>query len=420
MRNDKQRQTSGNADTHSSARIDRRAVLKGLGATGTVAVAGCSNPLGQGTSETLKIGFVVPTSGAFASAGETMTQALEMATSRVEGQVAALPVETYVRDSGTEAGTAVPEANELIQSENIDILIGGFSSSVILALQDVAKREELLYFPVGGGATSITGEKCNRYTFAAHSNGYQFAGAPVAAYENDLFESMYVLAADYSAGRATTNAVEQLLRDERGTDVRGTSTFPIGNEDFSSQISDARESNADVCYFISAASDSIRFLQQARGAGLHNEMDLFFVFAGNLLANAVGSQALDGVYAGTHFYWEAEGSNEFSTAFREEYGRLPDWFTAPAFDASMEALTAVDTVGSASPDDLIPHLEGREFNWTRPATWRACDHRAVQPFYLLEGKAPGEKESESDYYNVIDSMDGEQIMRSCGQTNCRM
>ncbi|WP_336133654.1 ABC transporter substrate-binding protein [Natronomonas amylolytica] len=403
-----------------ATRIDRRTVLKGLGASGAVSLAGCTNPLGQGSNEALKIGFVVPTSGPFASAGETMTQSLEMATSRVEEQVAGRPVETFVRDSGTEAGTAVPKTNELIQSEDIDILIGGFSSSVILALQDVAKREELLYLPVGGGATSITGEKCNKYTFAAHSNGYQFAGAPVAAYENGLFDSLYVLAGDYSAGRATTNAVEQLLRDERDADVRGTSTFPLGNQDFSSQISDARESNADVCYFISAASDSIRFLQQARGAGLHNEMDLFFVFAGNLLANAVGSEALDGVYAGTHFYWEAEGSKEFSTAFREEYGQLPDWFTAPAFDASMEALTAVDTVGSASPDDLIQHLEGREFNWTRPATWRACDHRAIQPFYLLEGKSPSEKESESDYYNVLDSMGGEQIMRSCQDNNCDM
>jgi branched-chain amino acid transport system substrate-binding protein len=346
-----------------------------------------------------------------------MRNALELAINRFDSEIGGTEIETFVRDSATDPGTAVPAANELITEQNIDILIGGFSSAVILALQDIVKREELLYMANGGGAVSITGEECNKYTFAAHSGGHQFAGAPTAAYDEGMFNSIFVLAGDYAAGRETADAVELLIGEERDGEVSGPEFFPLGNDDFSSQISAARQSGADVCYVISAGFDIITFFNQAVSAGLDEEMDLFFVFTGIDFAKAVDAEERGGILGGSHYYWETEEGQEFGEEYRDEFDSVPDWFTAPAFDSCMEALSAIDREGTTVPDDLIPSLEGREFNWSRPCRWRACDHRAIQPFYLLEAKDTADVKG-SSFYDVIGSLGGEEIMRACGETGC--
>lgn len=45
-------------------------------------------------------------------------------------------------------------------------------------------------------------------------------------------------------------------------------------------------------------------------------------------------------------------------------------------------------------------------------------HRAIQPYYLLEGNPSGADSGE--YWSIIGETGGEQIMRSCDQTGCSL
>ncbi|TSD09145.1 hypothetical protein DP107_16980 [Haloglomus irregulare] len=389
----------------------------GDGGDGTDGGDGSSGGDG-GSSDPLLIGGLFPTSGPYASAGQGMRQAFELAVGRFEDGVGGREIETIVRDTATAPDTAVNEATSLINEEGIDLIVGGFSSSVCLVLQDLAGREEIPYFAGGGSTLKANGESCNAHSYYAYASGWQFSGAGVTAYERDILDSLFFIQADYAGGEGVYEGVTSVMESETDADMMGRVLAPLGADDYSTQISKARDSGADAVWAATVGADSIKLVKQAVSAGLTDEMEILVGVVGNSVGEALSDEELGSIYGGANFYWTAEGSGDFSDEFRNDVGNPPEWWAASAFDATMEALTAVDeNDGSVANADIRPYIEEREFSWSRPDTsWRSCDHRAVQPYYLLEGNPSGSDSGE--YWSIIDDTGGEAIMRSCENTGC--
>ncbi|WP_276258905.1 ABC transporter substrate-binding protein [Haloglomus litoreum] len=376
---------------------------------------------GGGSSDPLVIGGLFPTSGPYASAGQGMRAAFELAVNtRFDSSVAGREVETIVRDTATAPETAVNEATSLINEENIDMMVGGFSSSVCLALQDIAGREGVPYFAGGGATLQANGKNCNRESYFAYASGWQYSGAGVTAYEQGILDSLFFIQADYAGGEGVYRGVTSVMESETDAQMMGRALAPLGADDYSSQISKARDSGADAVWAATVGADSIKLVKQAVSAGLTEDMEILVGSVGNSVGAALSDEELGAIHGGASFYWTAEGSGEFSDEFSSETGGPPEWWSSATFDATMEALTAVEnTEGSTSIEDLNSALDGREFSWTRPGTaWRACDHRAIQPYYLLKGNPSGSDSGE--YWSIIGETGGEQIMRSCEKTGCSL
>lgn len=408
--------------TLSNYRPSRRTILKSGVAMSSIGLAGClGGDGGGGGGETLKIGALFPTSGPYAETGGGQEAALEYSVEQFDGSVADLEIETSIRDSGTDPGTATQRSNEFIQEEDIDILVGGFSSSVCLAMQEVAGREEIPYFSGGGSTLKANGENCNKYSFFSMASGWQYSGAGVAAHEEGITDSLFFVQADYEGGEGVYDGVTAVLEDETEVDLMGRELVPLGADDYSSAISAARDSGADTVWAATVGADTIRFVEQAVSADLDQEMTILIGVVGNSVAEALGSETTGNIYGGANFYWTAEGSREFSDDYINSVGSPPEWWSAVTVDASMEALTAVDEVGSANPDEMINFLEGRSFEWTRTGTqWRECDHRAIQPYHFLGGLTEEERSEEGEYWEIIGRTGGETIMRSCDATGCSL
>jgi branched-chain amino acid transport system substrate-binding protein len=432
-------------DTHKSddgtdgqttgSRVNRRWFLGSTAAAATIGLAGCTNTedggdgggdggsdAGDGgSSDPLVIGGLFPTSGPYASAGQGMRAAFELAVEERFGSSAGgREVETIVRDTATAPETAVNEATSLINQEGIDLMVGGFSSSVCLALQDIAKREDVPYFAGGGSTLQANGENCNRQSYFSFASGWQFSGAGVTAYEQGLLDSLFFIQADYAGGEGVYRGVTSVMESETDAEMKGRALAQVGADDYSSQISKARESGANAVWAATVGADSIKLVKQAVSAGLTDDMEMLVGTVGNSVGAALTDEELGAIHGGASFYWTANGSSEFSDEFRNKAGSPPEWWASVTFDATMEALTAIEnTNGSTSVDDLTSFLDDREFSWSRPDTeWRACDHRAIQPYYLLEGNPSGSDSGE--YWSIIGETGGEQIMRSCENTGCSL
>jgi ABC-type branched-subunit amino acid transport system substrate-binding protein len=437
-------------DGETDSRVNRRWVLGSAATAATIGLAGCTNTDDGGdgggdggdggggggdggdggdgggdggSSDPLVIGGLFPTSGPYASSGQGMRAAFELAVNgRFGGSVAGREIDTIVRDTATAPETAVNEATALINQENIDLMVGGFSSSVCLALQDIAGREGVPYFAGGGSTLQANGENCNRQSYYAYSSGWQYSGAGVTAYEQDILDSLFFIQADYAGGEGVYRGVTSVMESETDAEMMGRALAPLGADDYSSQISQARDSGADAVWAATVGADSItiKLIKQAVSAGLTDDMEILVGSVGNSVGAALTAEELGAIHGGASFYWTAEGSTEFSDEFSSETGSPPEWWASGTFDATMEALTAVEnTDGSTGVDDLQGVVEGREFSWSRPDTsWRSCDHRAIQPYYLLEGNPSGADSGE--YWSIIGETGGEQIMRSCDQTGCSL
>jgi branched-chain amino acid transport system substrate-binding protein len=374
-----------------------------------------------GTPEPLVIGGLFPTSGPYASAGQGMRAAFELGVeTRFGGSVAGREIETIVRDTATAPETAVNEATSLINEENIDLMVGGFSSSVCLALQDIAGREGVPYFSGGGSTLQVNGENCNRHSYFSFASGWQFSGAAVTAYEQDILDSLFFIQADYAGGEGVYRGVTSVMESETNAEMMGRALAPLGADDYSSQISKARDSGADAVWAATVGADSIKLVKQAVSAGLTDDMEIIVGVVGNSVGAALSDEELGAIHGGASFYWTAEGAGEFSQEYQSQAESPPEWWASATFDSTMEALTAVEnTDGSTDIGDLESFLNGREFSWSRPGTqWRGCDHRAIQPYYLLEGNPSGSDSGE--YWSIIGETGGEQIMRSCQNTGCSL
>ena len=393
-----------------TTRMSRRQVLQSSAAATVAGLAGC---LGEDDDDTVRIGAAIPLTGALAF-GEEIENGLEMAVDEYDGDA---DVELLVRDTETDPGVATPVTNELIQEENADFIIGGVSSASALAMQEVIDREEVPFIGLSS-SNALTGESCSPYGFTHHASSTQFSGAPVEAYEQGLYESMFFLPADFEGGLTAMDAVSERIVD-RGAENAGESSFPLGNDDYSAQVSSARASDADMCYFISSDQDAIRFLSQARSAGLHEDMDIMFSFIDIEIAASVGED-IEGVYGGTSFYWNMDEGEEFTESYRDRFDEVPPWWAATGYDAGKEFLWALEAEGSTNADGIVDRLRGNEFNWSRPCQWRECDHRSIKNMYLVEGKPADERENEDDYYDVLGSTGDEEIMRTCAETGCEM
>jgi branched-chain amino acid transport system substrate-binding protein len=197
---------------------------------------------------------------------------------------------------------------------------------------------------------------------------------------------------------------------------------PLGNDDYSSQISKARESGADAVWPAMVGADTITFLKQAESAGLTDEMTVLVGVTGNSVAAALSDETLSKIYGGAPFYWTVDGADEFSTNFIDDQGTPPEWWSAVSFEGAMEALTAIENSdGSSSSDDVIAEVGGRSFSWTRSGMeWRDCDNRAVQPYHLMKGVPSSERDKENAPWEVVGETSGERIMRSCDATGCSL
>ena len=395
--------------------LRRRTFLASTTAATMASVAGC---LGSEDDETIRVGLPVPTSGPPAVYGEGTIDAVEFAIeTQFDGEIAGREVETLVRDTGGDPGQAVPAADELITEEGADALLGGYVSAACLAMMDVAEREQT---PFIAQATSveITGGNCNRYTFQHSPNSRQNAASVLAAYEEGVFETLHIHHADLAGERDMADATEAVL-EEAGGEVVERTEFPPDSEDFSTGISQARDSGADAIFVITHPGGVLAFLPQAIEAGLKEEMEFLFPMVSLQVAEGAGAEAIADVYGSNFFYWRDEDVREFSDQYRDEVGHPPRWWEAGSYEGAMELLSAIDREdGSTDPDAIISQLEGREFDWLTPATWRECDHLTIKDMYLLRGNGPDERAEEDDAFEIAGTMSADVATLPCDEKAC--
>jgi branched-chain amino acid transport system substrate-binding protein len=412
--NDYQRGDSG------SNKLNRRQFIASSAATaGLVSAAGCLTDSGGG-SGSITFGLAVPTSGPPSVYGNQTANAVEYAIqSEFDGEIEGKEVETVVRDTEGDPGVAVPVANELVQDENADVLLGGYVSAACLAMMDVAKREEVPFIPQAT-STKITGENCNKYTFHHSPNSRQNAASVVAAYNNDVFDTLHIHHADLEGERRMADATETAL-ESTDAEVVGRTTFPEGNQDFSAGISSIRDSGADAVFMIYNLGGVIAFLTQAIQSGLKEEMEFIFPMVSPQLAEATSEEAAQGVYGTNFFYWRQDSASEFSDQYQESQDHRPRWWEAGSYEGALELLSAIQREGgSTDADAIVSQLEGRDFNWIREASWRACDHLSMKEMVLLRGKAPDEKEEAGDYFEVVGTQSAESASLPCSEKPCSL
>jgi len=85
---------------------------------------------GGGAGKRIKIGLVIPQAGGYAPLGVDMKRGWELFLERHGGKLGPYEVDTIVADEGESPQTGVPAMQKLVQSDQVDVIVGVVSSAV--------------------------------------------------------------------------------------------------------------------------------------------------------------------------------------------------------------------------------------------------------------------------------------------------
>ena len=150
-----------------SATKGRRRALKAIAATGAASLAGALGThrvFAQGNAP-IRIGVVLPLSGAYAAQGTAGARGIQLLAEQTNarGGLLGRQVEVLVEDSQLKPQTAVVKATKLIKQDGCQFLMGEISGASTLALLEVADREKTVMVTPYSSPEAVTGARGTRY-----------------------------------------------------------------------------------------------------------------------------------------------------------------------------------------------------------------------------------------------------------------
>lgn len=413
---------SSSASKNTVNRTSRRNVLKAAGAGGLVGVSslsGCAQLLGGGGSGTVKLGTAFPYTGPYSEEANTQKEGVELAVKEINenGGLLGQDVEIIDRDTELSGDVSARRIQDLIDNEEIDLLCANLSGGISLQTNSQAADHGIPYM---AGCQTIpdfhTKESLYECSFTPYALTVQSQRANARFIYENLGESMYGLYADYAWGQDSW-AHQSAGFEGLGGTIEGSVTHPLGGSDFSSQMSQIQDSDADVLFIHNLGADQATAINQAREFGLHEDKEIFIGVTTTTVARRAGLDQWENIYAGIQYSPDADnsGTNAFSQKMQDEYGNPGDSYSAVCYSAVKEFERAVNNAESLSPTDIASAIENNPtFQHTKTEEeWRACDNQAIQDWYIVQGKPPAEQENEWDIFSVEGAVGGSQLLAAC-------
>jgi branched-chain amino acid transport system substrate-binding protein len=357
-------------------------------------VAGASSSRGS----VVKIGFIAPLSGPFASAGEDMRRGFRFYLDRHEGRFGGRKVTVVEVDEGAGPETGVPAARRLLTRDRVVAAAGIVNSAVALGAHQSFVDARVPLNIATAGANALTGAKGSEYiwrtSFANADKNY--AMGTWLARQAPIPGGVFLLAPEYVAGHEQLGGFKAAFTAGGGK-IAGEQYSPFGiTQDFQPYLAQVRASGAGAIYAFYAGQDAIGFVRQYRDFGLAGRIPLYgpgFLTEGPTL-EAQGTAA-DGIKTVLHYSSELDTptNKDFVEAYEAVYRASPTAFSVQAYDAGAvldRALAQID--GAVTGAALVAALpKVGEIDSPR-GTWRFSPHRnPEQRMYLREARREGDR-----------------------------
>ena len=383
-------------------------MLKSIRSLAAVALALASS--GSWAAEARKplvIGATLPLTGAETKAGVAFKEGYELAIEEanraggIEVGSARLPVVLKLVDDQSSSELAIRLAQRLIDVDKVQLLLGTYGSSLVLAQSAVAEEAHVPYVNGGGAAAEIY-RRTPRYVFGL------LAPVDLLAYSE-----MRWIEVQQTDGRVPTPLRIAVLWENtpHGKDFRAgvlefatktarrkTSYQVVFDESFELNYPDPKK----IMARIKAAKADV-FLADAHlpdYIALHKEYVAQKLCHGVVSYGARGSekQAAEALgrdnvsYILSAVWWNAaaDPGKRFSETFKAKYQRSPEWYHALAYETARALFTAVHKAGSVERENVREALGKLEMESILPGgrLWFQ-EHQAHYPFVVQQNQPDG-------------------------------
>jgi len=327
--------------------IRRRTVLQGM-LTTTAAVAMPAVARAQGAP--FKIGLMTVKTGPLAQGGIQMEQGIATFLKEKNGAFGSRKVELLVADTGGNPAGAKTKAQELLERDKVDVILGPLAAFELLAITDYVREHQRPMLSLAA-AEDVTQRKVNPWVIrpAASSGQCSHVMADYAAKEMGL-KRMATISEDFAFGHEQCAAFQRVFEDTGGKIVKKLWP-PLVTPDYTPYI--AQIGDVDGVFNGFAGSNPVKFMRSYADLGLKAKIPLTagWTALDDALLKSVGDEAV-GVISASYYTadHDSPSNKRFVAAMAKDYGVLPGAYSAAMYVAGQCVEAALGKTGGKSDD----------------------------------------------------------------------
>jgi len=324
--------------------ISRRGLLGSAAALSSVPLI---RPRAQGKS-VIKLGVLTDLSGTYRdNTGPTSVAAVQLAIEEMKSHLG-FDVELISADHQNKPDVAATVARQWYD-QGVDATIDVPTSSVALAVAEVAKEKDKIMLNASATAAALTDQQCSPNSIVWSFDTYENAQSTGGTLVKQGFKSWFFVTANYAFGQSLEELTAAVVK-KGGGEVKGALRYPFPETtDFSSFLTQAQSSGAKVLGLANAGLDTQNCIKQAHEFGLDKSMKIAPMLLFLQDAHAIGLEICGGTTVTETFYWDL---NDRTRAFTKRMltkspKNYPNQAHASAYGITTHYLKTVEKMGGA-------------------------------------------------------------------------
>ena len=329
------------------ARSQRLTCLAALACATLLALAGCS-------LEPVRLGAVLPTSGAYSTYGVSLERGASVAAEVVnrEGGVQGRRLEILLRDSRSDPQRAAEEFGDLVKKEKVAAVVGGGTSAEALAMVPVAQKEGRVLLSPSASSPDLT--PAGEWVFRNWPSDEIEARtmADFSAFTLHVTEIAIVEEKSAYARGIVDAFVSQFRKDGRSVD---RVVLPPGDVDYraAAQTVRALQPRAQALYLVGFGERLVLLHHAIASSGLALPVLSVSALSDSDILKRNASDLEGAVFARPSYDPDSDAPafQEFLAEYTSRYRQEPDLYAAHAYD-SVRLLAEAMAMEGIAPDEI--------------------------------------------------------------------
>jgi branched-chain amino acid transport system substrate-binding protein len=304
----------------------------------------------------VKVGIVLPLTGAEAKYGEIEKKSFEMAIEEINkvGGVKGEKIELVIRDDVGRAEVGRSAAETLISRDKVVMIGGGFGSSVAYAVADLCEKKKKPFLVNTAAADRITSSGWD-YVFRISPSASEYWGAVESLLAEVIKPKTIAILYENSSVQKTGARFFEEVCKKSGYTVVLKQSYEFGTIDFKPLLLKVKQLNPDIVCMMSRIMDAALLMNQSRELKLTPRM-----FMGGAVGFAMPEfhkstgAAADCVISAAlwHQSLNYPGTEEYFNHFRARYKSDADCHGLKAYAAAYVIADALKRSRSWSGEDI--------------------------------------------------------------------
>ncbi len=360
--------------------LQRGAAIVGAASTGLLLPQ-----IARAQSDKVRVGFMLPYTGAFAPLGVAIENGFRMALGEQGGKLGGREVEFFKVDDESNPPKGVENATRLVQRDKVDVLIGTVHSGVQLGIHRVPRESGVLNLIPNAGVHIATRQQCAPNVFRTSFSNSQPTLALGKAMVDRGHKKAVWITWSYAAGDEAFEGFEQSYTAAGGTILKKLS-LPFPNVEFQALLAEiaAAKPDAVACFF--AGGGAPKFMRDFAAAGLNKNIQLYgsgFLTEGVLQA---AGDAAEGVITTLHYSdsLDTPRNKKFRLDYAKTFKLQPDVYAVQGYDTALLLMQGANAVKGdlSNKRALYAAMQGATIDSPRGKWTMSKSNNPIQDMYL--------------------------------------